>query len=197
MAPKANLYVSVTRAQRAEGEGYRRALHTWMLSVEPHPFHVPGTHHKDIEPIHYTASKKDEGYTITTHPSTSEPAIIGNILIAEDAHTTPAYIHKILLQENTHSDCAGDAEHWIQSALLAMQKHKVIESFDVDTFMTFARSYEASRMDGEGSSLIAYPKLHKEPEKKTSKHKFWVSHPMSERTKVNGKGEASVYGGLM
>jgi hypothetical protein len=207
MSPKSNIYVSVTRAKKGEGETYHRPQHSWMLSVEQHHFHIPATPHKDPEPVHYAAQKVDGVYNINTHPATSEPAIIGNILIAENASTSPEEIHKLLEEElgsvskrsvEDHRDSdAGDAEHWIQVVLKGMQGKKIIDAFPIEEFMTFAHGYEASRMDGEGHALLAYPKLHKDSEKKSSKHKFWISHPMADRTRKNDRGEASIYGGLM
>ncbi|KAK5171133.1 uncharacterized protein LTR77_004277 [Saxophila tyrrhenica] len=211
MVSKANIYVSVTRSTNGKGEGYHRPLHTWLVSVEPHhgsKFHIRGTSHKDPEPIHYGAAKNEETgiYTINTHPHDSEPAIIGNILIAEEVSTSDQQVHKLLEEELGESSkrtvedrrsSGQEAEYWIEHAIRALQKRKLMDAFGVEQFMTFAHAYEANRMDGEGQALVAYPRAHKEPEKKASKHKFWVSHPMANRTRTNGHGEASVYGGLM
>lgn len=211
MSPKSNIYVSVTRARGGLGEGYHRPLHTWMISVEQHVgmLHLPGKSSKEPEPVHFAAAINEETgvYTINTHPSASEPAIIGNILIAEDAHTSVDEVHRLLEQEfGQMSDRAlqkhtsgqeGDAEHWIKNAIRTLQSSKHVENFPTEEFMTFAHGYEANRMDGEGHALIAYPKAHKKHEEKASKKGFWISHPMSSRTKMNTNGEASVYGGLM
>lgn len=211
MSPKSNIYVSVTRARNTVGEGYHRPLHTWMISVEQHTgiLHIAGKSDKDPEPVHFAAEINDETgvYTINIHAATSEPAIIGNILIAEDAHTSVDEVHRLLEQEfgqssdrSLHKHTSGegeDAEQWIKNAIRTLQSSKHVEKFSAEEFMTFAHGYEANRMDGEGHALIAYPKAHKEHEKKASKRGFWISHPMSSRTKMNKNGEASVYGGLM
>lgn len=211
MSPKSNIYVSVTRARDPKGDSYHRPLHTWMISVEQHTgtLHMPGKSNKDPEPIHFAAAKNEETgvYTVNTHSSESEPAIIGNILIAEDTNTSVDAIHQLLEKEFGQSSDrtlrphksggSDDPEHWIRTAVHVLQGQKLVEHFNLDEFMTFAHGYEANRMEGEAHALVAYPKVHKEHEKKASKHKFWVSHPMSNRTKVNGRGEASVYGGLM
>ncbi|KAK3049260.1 hypothetical protein LTR09_009438 [Extremus antarcticus] len=211
MVGRFNIYVSVTRAAKENGDRYHRPVHAWLISIEPHhghSFHIPGTSHKEPEPIHFAAAKdEDTGiYTISIHPHDSEPAIIGNILIAEEVQTSDQQIRKLLEEElgeeskrtaDDRRSTGQEAEHWIEHAIKAMHKRNIIETFDVGQFLTFAHSYEASRMDGEAQALVAYPGIHKEPEKKDSKNRFWVSHPMSNRTRVNNRGEASVYGGLM
>ena len=178
-----------------------------MISVEQHHLNIPGMQHKQREPVHYAATRNKESgkYTINTQSIDSDPGIIGNILIAESAHTSAEQIHKILAEDMGPSSSTlspkdhheEEPEHWIRKALRSLHEHKVVESFNVDEFMTFAHGYMANRNDGEAPALIAYPKIHKDHEKKASKHKFWVSHPMAERTKTNSRGEASVYGGLM
>ena len=201
-----NVYVSVTRApDSVHGGDYRKPRHTWMISIEPHHLHLPGTPRKDPEPIHYAATRNEETgvYTINTHQTESEPAIIGNILIAESVHTSAEQVHTLLEEilgpNSSRSGKAGgeEPEHWIRIALRAMQERKIAEAFSLDEFMTFAHGYEANRMDNEAPALIAYPKIHKDHEKKASKHRFWVSHPMANRTKTNDRGEATTYGGLM
>ena len=78
-----------------------------------------------------------------------------------------------------------------------MQERKIAQAFDIDEFMTYAHGYEANRAENEAPALVAYPKIHKDHEKKSSKHKFWISYPPTRRTKTNTNGEASTYGGLM
>jgi hypothetical protein len=210
MVGTSNVYVSVTKAANTRHqETYRRPLHSWMLSVEPHHTNIPipGIHKKDPEPIHYAAARNEETgiYTINTHSIESEPAIIGNILVAESAKTSPEDIHRLLEEllgsgssskQNDSSD-NDDPEYWIRRALHAMQKQSLAEAFDLEEFMTWARSYEARRIENEAPALVAYPKVHKDHEKKANKHRFWISRPMADRTKTNDRGEALTYGGLM
>ena len=208
-----NIYVSITGPQLDSGEPYRRPRHTWMLSIEQKPFHIPGTPNKHREPVHYAAAKNpDTGiYSINTREIESEPGIIGNILIAESAHASPEEVHQILKHElaehappapsvdGTAQDIEDEPEQWIRKAIRGMQERKISAWFDVNEFMTFAHGYMANRMDKEADApaLIAYPKIHEDHEKKASKHKFWLSHPMAGRTKTNNSGEAMTYGGLM
>lgn len=207
MVGTSNVYVSVTRAPSSpRQETYHRTPHTWMLSVEPHHTNipVPGMHRKDPEPIHYAALRNEETgfYTITTHQIENEPVIIGNILVAESAKTSPEDVRKLLeelLGSKNHRDGGDDdePENWIRRVLHAMQKQNIAESFNLDEFITWAHSYEARRLENEAPALVAYPKVHKDHEKKANKHRFWISRPMAERTKTNDRGEALTYGGLM
>ena len=207
MVSTSNIYVSVTQAKdKDHRHGYRRPQHIWMLSVEPHHMHIPGTPRKETEPIHYTA-KMDEAsgvYTIKVHQPENEPSIIGNILIAESAHTSAEQFQS-MLEDVLGPKSSGksgvkdsdDPEHWIRTALHAMHERNIAEKFNLEEFMTFAHGYEANRIDKEAPALVAYPKIHKDHEKKANKHKFWISHPMANRTKTNQHGEATTYGGLM
>lgn len=206
-----NIYVSVTGPQASvEHEGYRREQHLWIISVEPHHTQVPGLSHKDPEPLHYTATKNLEtgSYTVKEHDLSDGPGIIGNILIVESAHMSSAKLLEILehdLGSTSKTSQSKDRqpsdddepEHWIRHAIHGLQHRKIADSFQIDEFMMFAHGYLANRLENERPALIAYPKIHKDHEKKSSKHKFWISNPMAARTKTNTSGEAMKYGGLM
>jgi hypothetical protein len=203
MSPKSNVYISVTRAPQHYEESYRRTPHNWLLSIEPHSFHVPGTHKDDPEPIHYAALEDEDGFiTVSTRAAEIEPAIIGNVLIAENAHVSPEQFHALLEEvfgrkESVEHRASGqELEHWIREAVRKLQERKMIEAFNVSELITFTHGYEAVRLDSEGESLVAYPKI-KGHENKSSKHKFWITRPMEHRTKRNTSGHASTYGGLM
>lgn len=209
LGANSNIYVSVTGPQAsAEHEGYRRQQHLWIISVEPHHTQVPGLSHKDREPIHYTATQNVEtgGYTVKSHELSDGPGIIGNILIVESAHVSPDKLLEILehdlgssktSQSTDRQSSDDEPEHWIRHAIHGLQHRKIAESFQVDEFMTFAHGYLANRLENERPALIAYPKIHKDHEKKSSKHKFWISYPTASRIKTNSNGEAMRYGGLM
>ena len=213
MVGTSNIYVSVTQAVETQGREtgtghtYRKPQHIWMLSIEPHHLRMPGLPHKHPEPVHYAATRNEDSgyYTIDTHSTASEPAIIGNILIVESAHTSAEQIHKILAESlgpssfvRASEDASVDEpEQWIKKAIRALHEHKIGEAFNLDEFMMFAKGYEANRMDKEAPALIAYPKVHKDHEKKANKHGFWLSHPMAAHTKTYNNGEARLYGGLM
>lgn len=202
MTGTSNIYVSVTgSAPNASGTGIENPKHSWMISVEPHHFHIPGTQQKHEEPTHFTATwdEKDGRHNVHLHQIDNEPGIIGNILIAESAKVSTDKFHQFLEEELASSTGGSpDApENWIKGALRALQKHKVADEFNIDEFMTWAHAYEADRARGEGQALVAYPKAHKDHESKGSKHKFWVSYPPKQRVKHNEEGNPSKYGGLM
>lgn len=123
---KANIYVSVAQGHDRAEEGehhYRRGQPEWYLSLEPHKHHLPGTHKKDLEPIHYHARTDESGsYSVTTYSVRGEPEILGNILVAENVKTTANDVHNILKEklvagpskipsEQTSED---EPEHWLR-----------------------------------------------------------------------------------
>lgn len=206
-----NIYVSVTGPQ-AEGkhDGYRRQQHIWLISVEPHHSAIPGLSHKDREPLHYAASKDPETgvYTLKSFEIADGPGIIGNILIVESAHVSSDKLREALEEDlgptspisksKDREPSDDEPEHWIRNAIHGLQQRKLAESFQIEEFMMFAHGYLANRLENETPAMIAYPKIHKDHEKKSSKRKFWISHPTAERrTRVNSNGDALVYGGLM
>jgi hypothetical protein len=151
-----NIYVSATRgykpdAGRNEQEGYRRAQHTWLVSVEPHKHHIPLVPHHDAEPVHYHAVRLDEGdYQVETHAATSD--IIGTILVAEGAHSDAKQVLKALeaglktapSQSSSSASEQGDdgeSDRWLRKGLHVLQHDKITETFNVGEFMTFAHGY--------------------------------------------------------
>ena len=95
------------------------------------------------------------------------------------------------------SEQAPDEEphRWLRRALHVLQTHKLTDTFDVGEFMSFAHGYAAQREDHEGPAMVAYPRLHKEPEKKHQKHSFWLSYPMQSHKSKDP--ESRIYGNLM
>lgn len=207
-----NIYVSVTGPQSSKEpqERYHRDRHIWLISVEPHHTYtsqVPGIGNKDKEPLHYAASKDPESghYTLKSFEVADGPSIIGNILIVENGHVSTDKLREVLEEELgpkasvSHSkDSDDEPEQWIRRAIHGLQHRKIADHFAIEEFMMFAHGYLANRLEGETPALIAYPKIHKDHEKKSSKKRFWISHPTSERrTRVNSNGDALTYGGLM
>ena len=112
-----------------------------MISIEHHPFHVPGMPQKHEEPVHYAAARNNDtgSYTINTHSIESEPGIVGNIAIAESSNATAEQVHKILEEElasGAHAKPSDEPEHWVRRAIHALQQKKTVEQFDVDEFIT-------------------------------------------------------------
>lgn len=210
-----NVYVSITGPQDSERRSsgqqkhYRRPQHTWLISIEPHHSHLmPGIGHKDKdrEPVHYVATwdPEAETYTIDTHSLVRDPGIIGNILIVEEAHVSTERLHSMLKEDlsplsprKDHASSEDEPEHWLRGAIHGLQHRKVAQPFDVDEFLMFAHGYVANRLENEAPALIAYPKIHKEADKKSSKSRFWVSTPTQHRTRKDSSGQAKIYGGLM
>ncbi|KAF2483396.1 hypothetical protein BDY17DRAFT_345987 [Neohortaea acidophila] len=212
-----NVYVSITGPKPSEHDsshrpGYHRPQHTWLISIEPHHSHLmPGIGHKDKdrEPIHYAATwdAEAETYAIATHSLVRDPGIIGNILIVEEAHVSTERLHGMLKEDvsplsppskrRDHASSEDEPEHWLRGAIHGLQHRNVAQKFDVDEFFLFAHGYVANRLENEAPALIAYPKIHKEADKKSSKSRFWVSTPTQHRTRKDSSGQAKIYGGLM
>ena len=206
----ANIYVSVGHSVRRGSDashGYRKQKHSYLISVEPHRFHIPGTPHHEATLTHFEAIKDadSETYGIVKYTSKNAPEIVGNILIAESAHTTVDKIHQVLSEKLSSSVAEGSSdsyaddedEHWIKTFVHALQHHEMVVNFKVDEFFVWTHSYLMDRLDNQAPALIAYPRAHKDHEQKTSKHQFWITYPMQEKTRTNSRGEATMYGGLM
>lgn len=199
-----NIYVSATRGYQPDDgrddEGYRRTQHTWLVSIEPHKHYIPGLPRHKLELTHYYATHDDGTYTIQKH---STDGIIGTILVAEAAHTTAEKIREALEEGLKSTETSlpseqtadGESDRWVRKGLHALQEHKIISTFDVGEFMTFAHAFIANRLDREAPAMIAYPRLHKDHTKKAQKHSFWLSYPM--RSHSEKDAESRLYGGLM
>lgn len=124
---KSNIYVSVAQGgdQAIEGEHrYHRTQPEWYLSLEPHKHHIPGVpHKKDAEPVHYHAKLDHSGnYSISTHSVKTEPEIIGNVLVAENAKTSSEEVQTVLKEKLTagpsnmpsEQTSEDEPEHWIR-----------------------------------------------------------------------------------
>jgi hypothetical protein len=62
--------------------------------------------------------------------------------------------------------------------LYGLQHHGLVQEFDVEMFMSFARAYLAKRMVGEGPPRIAYTREHRAHTQKEKK-KFRLSFPQA------------------
>ncbi|KAK3645392.1 hypothetical protein LTR56_009119 [Elasticomyces elasticus] len=199
-----NIYVSASPAHAAKDCGecdtgrYHRTQHTWLISVEPHKHHMPFVPQHKLEPTHFSANWKDDGYHVHTH---STGGVIGTILVKEGAKGDVEHIQQVLqaalkpTPANTSSNQTPDDENdrWVKKGLHALQTDKITDTFDLAEFMTFAHG--ANRLDSDAPARIAYPGLHKDHKEKSSKHHFWLTYP----TKApNGAEPGSrTYGGLM
>ncbi|KAK3112320.1 hypothetical protein LTR53_011526 [Teratosphaeriaceae sp. CCFEE 6253] len=201
-----NIHVSAAQGRAhpedEADERYHRTQLTWLLSIEqPQKHHVPFTTRHTADAIHYHAGHSDDkdGYHI--HPFTTHD-ILGTILIKEGAHGDAAHIIQTLEAalkptQPTHQEVDDDdSDRWLRKALHALQTQRVIETFDVGEFMTFAHGYFASRLDGEVPARIAYAGPHKDHHRgEKARHSFWLSYPT--KGARGGDQESRVYGGLM
>ena len=206
----ANIYVSVGQAlhRGSDGsQGYRRAQHKYLISVEPHQFRIPGMPQHDATVTHFEPMKDEASgkYGIVKYTSKNAPGIVGNVLIADSTHTSVGKVHKLLserLLSTPGSEGMDDSfadnenEHFTRMFVHALQDSELVTKFRIDEFITWAHSYVADRLDNQAPALIAYPRAHKEHEQKTSKYSFWRTSSMKEKTRTNSKGEATVFGGL-
>lgn len=205
-----NIYVSATRDYRpTEGKdehGHRRSQTSWLISVEPRKHSISFVSKHKTEPVHFTATKSeaDDSYHVTTH---TQDGIIGAVLIAEGAHCSADNVRQALavgLGSTTSSSTLpseqtpdDQSDQWLRKGLHILQAHNMTKAFDVGEFCTFAHAYGANRMDREAPSMIAYPGLNKDHEKKSQKSGFWLSHPMETRIGRHVDPESRRYGGLM
>ena len=130
---KSNIYVSVTDGQpqiiKSDDDHMDdvKPEGSWFISIEPHKHHFPRPSSKKPEPLHYSA-QRDEGsgnYLVRTHSVNSEPIILGNILVAENAKTSPEHIREIMNQKlvsgpssvPSESTSENQPDHWLRKGL--------------------------------------------------------------------------------
>lgn len=197
----ANIYVSVGQPLRrdsdeSDGSRYRREKHTYLISVEPHRFHIPGLPHHETTVTHFEAINNISSGSpvIVRYSSKTSPSIIGNILIAKSAQATTNKVYKILSESLASSagsdDSYGDDEdeHRIKLFLHALLDHGMIAKFSLDEFMTWTHSYVMDRLNNEAPSLIAYPRAHKDyGEQQQRRHKSWTVDPVQRRPRTDSK----------
>ncbi|KAF2770266.1 hypothetical protein EJ03DRAFT_78081 [Teratosphaeria nubilosa] len=137
---------------------------------------------------------------------------MGTILLNEGAQGSADEIRQ-MLKDGLHSSETivpteqtpdGASDRWIRKGIHILQDRKVVDSFDVGEFMTFAHAYVAGRVNREGPSMIAYPKVHQGSKEMSQKHGLWLSYPTREamrevrRSDDDEEGDTSrKYGGLM
>lgn len=186
------------------GKHVMQPRQTWVLSVEPHKHRIPGTR-KVNEPIHFTA-RYDEAWNAYALQSiaASNFGMAGSIVIAQSANVTPDDVTQNLRGKlanafNLSSEMAKPAgsEHWIRLALHTLMDDQIVDAFDVEEFMSSARSYLGDRLDQYSKStapaVMSYAKLRKDSHKKPRNQGVWFSYPMATSERRGNR----VYGGLM
>ena len=176
----ANIYVSVGQVHHQESNGshgYKKENTLHMISVEPHRFQVPGMAHHEAPHTHFEAIKDHAAstYGLVKYTSKDPPGIIGNILIADSAHTTVDKIHNVL-SEAVSLSLAGpnvgdtwadnEDEHWIKTAIHALQDHDMVVKFKIDEFITWTHSYLMDRQNNEAPALACVSKSAQGPRAK-------------------------------
>lgn len=197
--PKSNLYVSICPGYEYQGEEKQHLVphHTWMLTVESPKYNLPGTQRRDPNPTHYSTvwNEHEDQYTLEKVSPTNF-GIVGSILIQRNAHTSAQKLfHQLeagLSAFELDLDGSEGSEQWMRVAIQALQYENIVQTFDVEMFMTFSQAYLARRLDGEGPARIAYSRLHKDHSQKEKKS-FWISYPQADAYQER----RDVYGGLM
>lgn len=171
--PTANIYISVGQALRrgsddSDGSRYHRQRHTYLVSIEPHHFHLPGLRQHQANVTHLEAT----GNNITSHTSRTAPGIIGNVLVAKSAQVTVDRVRKVLAERLKATQDAEDAyaddedEHRLRLFLRALQDAGITAKFNIDEFVMWTHGYAEDRSNDTAPTLVAYPRAHKEHQQK-------------------------------
>lgn len=175
--PKTNIFVSICPGyDYQEGERRRRLTprHTWMLTVEATSYSLLSGQRKDPNPTHYSVvwNEEDDQHRLEKVSPTNF-GIVGSILIQRNAPTSARMLGDRLDAgfEVCPLELEGSAgsEHWMRLVLYGLHHHGLVQEFDVEMFMSFARAYIAKRMNGEGPPRIAYTSEHRETTQKDKK----------------------------
>lgn len=173
LGDRSNIFVSIAEATsetcaRENGLHYHRQQHNWLISIEPHKHHVPLVQHREPKLIHIKAVKAtedddDNSYTVRVSDADH---VHSSILIAEGVHTSAENVRTLLLQDliatssttpRTWSMDEDNSAHWVRRAIHVLQKQKLVASFDVGHFVSYADGYVAGRLDLQGPAVISYP----------------------------------------
>ncbi|QIW97934.1 hypothetical protein AMS68_003452 [Peltaster fructicola] len=201
MLDKTSIYACArsvdTDVPRSDSHQYQKPRPKWTIMAEAHSLLGTG----NAEVVEYCATWNDKAAQHQIHSIElgSHDSILGSILIAESAHISQKKLNALLQEhyevKNGSLDADSTSQEWLKHALHVLQEQKVIEKFDVATFMSFAHGYLANRQSGglDAPATIAYPQLHQEHEKKAKQHGFWVAYPQT----TNNRSGDKIYGGLM
>jgi hypothetical protein len=215
---KTHIFVSVydDRGKAASQEGSHDAHHShthrWTILVEPHRHRRLSLHHTDPEPVLYLISRDHTSSSWACHSRHLDPAdeenLIGKIHIGESKNATTVQVEELLrarlLPDAEEWPLDRTSEYWVRAAIHALQEGGLVEHFDLDDFMTFARGYVAERQAAVSEDLapaaIEYAHIAKHGRsaavKKTGRG-FWLSWPHSASNTPARSRDGSPYGGLM
>ena len=217
---RAHIYVSIYKDFHDFGSHHEEhhdngKLQRWTILVEPYKHHhLLNLHHTGIDPLIFFIRREEETRSWacrTRRPGTDdEKNLIGKIMIGESKLPSTVKVEELLRarlppdedSEITEHDC----EQWIRGAIHALQEADLVERFEIDEFMVFARGYVKERVmmiEGEedlAPQTVEYKKAerHANVVKKKTGRGFWLSYPHSEaNSPATNSREGSPYGGLM
>ena len=215
---RTHIFVSIyndrptTASQEGSHKSHHSQSHRWTILVEPHRHHRLSLHHSDTEPVLFLISRDHTSSSWACHSRHLDPAdeesLIGKIHIGESKNATTVQIEE-LLRSRLPPDAEEwpserTSEHWVRAAVHALHEGALVEKFDLDQFMAFARSYVMERQSAVSDDLapaaIEYAHIAKHGQreglKKTGRG-FWLSWPHSASNSPARSREASPYNGLM
>jgi hypothetical protein len=187
--------------------------HRWTVLVEPHRHRRLSLHHSDPEPVLFLISRDHSSSSWACHSRHPDPVeeahLIGKIHIGDSKHATIVQIEELLRArlgpDEEEWPLDRTSEHWTRAAVHALQEGGVIERFDLDEFMTFARRYVEERQAAAAAEDVAPAAIDYEPiakhgkslVQKKSGRGFWLSWPHSASNSPAQSRDSSPYGGLM
>lgn len=195
----------------------------WTILVEPHKQHMLSLHHSGIEPLIFFIRREDQSRSWACRTRRPDPDdeqnLVGKILIGESKQLASTVRVEELLRARPHlppdeetSLTKRKCEQWIRGAVRALQEEGLVEKFDIDDFMVFAKRYVKDRQLAPGEGLppanVDYSKVtttNRGREPKKSGRGFWLSYPNSAASSPARKpgekhpfgGHGSPYSGLM
>jgi len=199
--------------EKQEEEAHDGDYYRWAILVEPYKHHMLSLHHSGTEPLIFFIRREEEtsSWACHTRPpdqGDEQKLLVGKILIGESKLATTVGVEELLrarlLPDPETSLAERTSEQWIRGAIRALQDEALVEQFDLDEFMTFARGYVKERLatseDLAPAAVVEYGDDAKHRSgngpKKTGRG-FWMSYPQSGTSSPARSREASPYGGLM
>ena len=184
----------------------------WTILVEPAKHRRLSLHHGDPEPVLFLNTRNHNSSSWACHSRHLDPTdgenFIGKIHIGESRNATTVQVEELLrarlLPEGEEWPHERTSEYWIRAAVHALQEGGLVEKFELDDFMAFARRYvagrEADASEDVAPAAIEYARIerseHHPPSKKLGLG-FWISYPQSAFHSPLRSRDASPYGGPM
>jgi hypothetical protein len=158
----------------------------WTILVEPHRHHrLSLHHHTDPKPVLFLISRDHTSSSWASHArhpeAVDDESLVGKIHIGQSKHASTVKIEELvrarLLPDGAEWPLDRTSEYWARAAVHALQEGGVVERFDLDDFMTFARAYVAQRQVAAPAAIEYAPvaKHASSPAAKKAKHGFWLS----------------------